>query len=88
MKILRTVSGLDVRASDAGSYLFPCLPALSVNLIDFVRILRHQAAVTVTPGTEFSPDDTNSVRVNFSQNHVAAVQAISRTVELINRYRL
>lgn len=88
VKILRTVSGLDVRASDAGSYLFPCLPALSVNLIDFVRILRHQAAVTVTPGTEFSPDDTNSVRVNFSQNHVAAVQAISRTVELINRYRL
>jgi aspartate/methionine/tyrosine aminotransferase len=47
-----------------------------------------QAGVTVTPGTEFSPDTANSVRLNFSQNHEAAVQALERTAQLIERYRV
>ncbi|GAA4334435.1 pyridoxal phosphate-dependent aminotransferase [Variovorax defluvii] len=88
MKVLLAVEGLEARAPEAGSYLFPRLPALSVGLLDFVRILRHQAGVTVTPGTEFSPLCTDSVRLNFSQNHEAAVQAIERTAELVNRYRV
>ncbi|MBP6018885.1 MAG: pyridoxal phosphate-dependent aminotransferase [Burkholderiaceae bacterium] len=87
IQVFRTVSGLTVRAPEAGSYLFPLLPELSVSMHDFVRILRQQAGVTVTPGTEFSPHSTNSVRLNFSQNHVAAVQAVERTAQLINRYR-
>ncbi|KDB58177.1 hypothetical protein AZ15_1591, partial [Bordetella bronchiseptica A1-7] len=56
-------------------------------LHDFVRILRTQAGVTVTPGTEFSPHADDSIRLNFSQNHAAAVQAIERTAQLIKRYR-
>jgi aspartate/methionine/tyrosine aminotransferase len=60
---------------------------MSVSLHDFVRILRRQAGVTVTPGTEFSPDATGSIRLNFSQNPEAAVQAVKRIVQLINRYR-
>lgn len=87
LKILRTVPGLAVRTPQAGSYLFPRLPALGVSLHDFVRALRVQAGVTVTPGTEFSPDATDSIRLNFSQNHQAAVQAIQRAVQLIERYR-
>jgi aspartate/methionine/tyrosine aminotransferase len=82
-----SVDGMAARAPEAGSYLFPRLPAMSVSLHDFVRILRHQAGVTVTPGTEFSPHATDSIRLNFSQNHAAAVQAVERTVQLINRYR-
>lgn len=87
LKVLRTVEGLAARAPEAGSYLFPRLPSMALSLQDFVRTLRHQAGVTVTPGTEFSPHAIDGIRLNFSQNHAAAVQAIERTVKLINRYR-
>ncbi|WP_335618052.1 pyridoxal phosphate-dependent aminotransferase [Bordetella bronchiseptica] len=87
IRVLRAVPGLAVRAPEAGSYLFPRLPRLAVGLHDFVRILRTQAGVTVTPGTEFSPHADDSIRLNFSQNHAAAVQAIERTAQLIERYR-
>ncbi|MDP1753826.1 MAG: pyridoxal phosphate-dependent aminotransferase, partial [Reyranella sp.] len=63
------------------------LPKLSVPYADFVRILRHQAAVTVTPGTEFSPTCGNCIRLNFSQAHGPAVNAVERIIELIERYR-
>jgi aspartate/methionine/tyrosine aminotransferase len=82
-----TVPGLTVRAPQAGSYLFPRLPALDVPLHTFVRALRQQAAVTVTPGTEFSPDATESIRLNFSQNHQAAVAAVGRIAQMTDRYR-
>ena len=75
LKVLGAVNGLSARAPQAGSYLFPRLPALGISLHSFVRALRVQAAVTVTPGTEFSPDTSDSIRLNFSQNHAAAVQA-------------
>ena len=47
-------AGLLARSPQAGSYLFPTLPPLTVNLADFVRLLRHQAKVIVTPGTEWA----------------------------------
>jgi aspartate/methionine/tyrosine aminotransferase len=87
LNVFRSVDGLTVRTPEAGSYLFPHLPALSVSLHDFVRILRYQGGVIVTPGTEFSPHATDSIRLNFSQNHAAAVQAVERATYLINRYR-
>jgi aspartate/methionine/tyrosine aminotransferase len=87
MKVFRSVPGLAIRTPQAGSYLFPRLPKLDLPLHDFVRALRQQASVTVTPGTEFSPDATDSVRLNFSQNHQAAVKAVERTAQMIERYR-
>lgn len=87
LTVLGAVPGLAARAPEAGSYLFPRLPALGVPLHSFVRALRHQAGVIVTPGTEFSPDATDSIRLNFSQNHEAAVRALQRAVQLIERYR-
>jgi aspartate/methionine/tyrosine aminotransferase len=87
MKIFRSVPGLAIRTPEAGSYLFPRLPALSLPLHQFVRALRLQAAVTVTPGTEFSPHATDSIRLNFSQNHEAAVKAVERIAQMIERYR-
>src|SRR5688500_5331016 len=87
MKVFRSVDGLEVREPDAGSYLFPRLPKLDVPLETFVRALRQQAGVTVTPGTEFSPDATQSIRLNFSQNHDAAVKAVERIAQMIERYR-
>lgn len=87
MAVFATVPGLRVRAPEAGSYLFPALPALRLPLHAFVRALRVQAGVIVTPGTEFSPEATHSVRLNFSQHHDAAVQAVGRMAQLIERYR-
>lgn len=79
--------GMRVRSPQAGSYLFPRLPRLDVPLHHFVRALRVQAGVTVTPGIEFSPDSTDSIRLNFSQNHEAAVNAVRRIAEMVDRYR-
>ncbi|MGO4840962.1 aminotransferase class I/II-fold pyridoxal phosphate-dependent enzyme, partial [Rhizobiaceae sp. 2RAB30] len=69
--------GLKTRTPQAGSYLFPTLPPLSVGLHDFVRLLRRQANVIVTPGTEFGPH-RDSIRLNFSQDHAAAIDAGKR----------
>ncbi len=87
LKVLRAAEGVAARTPQAGSYLFPRLPELAVAPADFVRILRHQADVVVTPGTEFSPHAADSVRLNFSQDHTAAVKAVERMVELVRRYR-
>lgn len=84
---LRAVNGLAARTPQAGSYLFPSLPELSVSTQIFVTILRHQAGVTVTPGAEFGPHSTNSIRFNFSQDREVAIQAVERTCALIERYR-
>lgn len=85
--VLQGVPGVAVRTPEAGSYLFPRLPALDLPLHDFVRALRVQAGVTVTPGTEFSPEATDSVRLNFSQNPEAAVAAVERLARMVERYR-
>jgi aspartate/methionine/tyrosine aminotransferase len=78
--------GLPTRTSQAGSYLFPTLPPLEVAHQDFIRLLRHQAGVIVTPGSEFGPYP-NSIRLNFSQDHAAAVAAGRRIVAMTERYR-
>lgn len=81
------IPGCTVRAPEAGSYLFPRLPALAITPAQFVKALRLQAGVTVTPGTEFSPHTADSVRLNFSQDHAAAVAAVDRLAALVDRYR-
>ncbi len=84
---LIAVAGVTARLPQAGSYLFPTLPALTTAPGDFVRILRLQANVIVTPGTEFSPHAGRAVRLNFSQDHHAAMSAVERMIQLIGRYR-
>jgi aspartate/methionine/tyrosine aminotransferase len=87
LHVFRSVAGMQVRSPDAGSYLFLLLPKLSVSLVQFVRDLREHAGVTVTPGTEFSPHATNSVRLNFSQNHSDAVDAARRLAQVVDVLR-
>lgn len=86
LKVFRD-AGLPTATPQAGSYLFPELPELVVSPEVFVRLLRVQAGVTVTPGSEFSPHTTSSIRLNFSQDHRAAVDAAHRIVEMVERYR-
>lgn len=87
VQVFRATEGVFCRSPQAGSYLFPRLPALAVDTGDFVRILRLQGGVTVTPGTEFSPHSSDSVRLNFSQDHRAAIDAAHRMMTLVTRYR-
>ena len=86
LKIFRAADFLTA-TPQAGSYLFPQLPPLDVDLQTFVRLLRHQAGVTVTPGTEFAPVLAESIRLNFSQDHAAAVAAAERIVKMVEIYR-
>lgn len=85
---LRAAEGIKVRTTEAGSYLFPRIPKLDVTIKEFVKILRLQADVTVTPGTEFGAQFTDSFRINFSQDHKAAVAAIERLIKIVDRHRI
>jgi aspartate/methionine/tyrosine aminotransferase len=78
-------AGMATRTPQAGSYVFPTLPKLAIGLNDFVKLLRQQANVIVTPGTEFGPHE-HSIRLNYSQDHQAAVAAAHRIVEMAKRY--
>ncbi len=88
LAVFRDTDGVVVRTPQAGSYLFPRLPKLHPPLPVFVRALRLQANVTVTPGTEFSSDAHDSIRLNFSQNHDAAVAAVQRIAAMVERHRV
>ncbi len=80
-------AGLLTATPQAGSYLFPSIPSLDINLKSFIQLLRYQASVIVTPGSEFGPTTVNSIRLNFSQDHIKAVAAAKRIVEMFKRYK-
>ena len=81
------MDGVAVRPTEAGCYLFPRLPDLALPIQAFTRMVREQAAVTVTPGTEFAPHTADSIRLNFSQNREAALDAVARLGVMVQRYR-
>ena len=87
LEVLRAVPGVSARTTEGGSYLFVTFPEMDIPMAEFIKVLRKLANVTVTPGTEFGPYYTNSFRINFSQDHKAAVDAIKRTLMLMERYR-
>ncbi|CEI82481.1 Aspartate aminotransferase [Oceanobacillus oncorhynchi] len=84
---IRAAEGFQVRATEAGSYLFPRIPELGISINEFVKALRLQAGVTVTPGKEFGPQFGDSFRINFSQDHQAAVEAMERVIQVVEAYR-
>jgi aspartate/methionine/tyrosine aminotransferase len=86
--VLDTAEGFVSRLPEGGSYFFPTIPPIRLDIGTFSKALRLQAGVSVTPGTEFGPGFSSSFRINFSQSHEAAVAAMQRTVELVDRYRL
>jgi aspartate/methionine/tyrosine aminotransferase len=82
-----SAEGFNVRLPEGGSYLFPQIPDLDISITAFARALRTLADVTVTPGTEFGPQFTNSFRINFSQDPRTACAAVDRILEIADRYR-
>lgn len=87
LELFDSVSGISVRPTEGGSYIFPRVEGLKPDIKDFTKILRIQAGVTVTPGTEFGPQFTDCFRLNFSQDAKKAHDAIVRTLQIIERYR-
>ncbi|MEA4934331.1 MAG: pyridoxal phosphate-dependent aminotransferase [Lawsonibacter sp.] len=85
--VISKYPGCWARPTEGGSYLFLQLPPLKVTLGQFVKLCRIQAAVTVTPGTEFGPQFTDCVRLNFSQDHKSAVEAVDRICQMAQRYK-
>lgn len=43
---------------------------------------------SVTPGTEFGKQYSDFIRMNFSQDHDRAVDAVKRICEMVDRYRV
>ena len=41
----------------------------------------------MTPGTEFGKQYSDFIRMNFSQDHDRAVDAVKRICEMVDRYR-
>ena len=80
--------GFTARLPEGGSYLFPTMPDVSLDVVSFTQLLRQQASVSVTPGIEFGPQFKRSFRLNFSQDHATAVSAIERVIQITERYRL
>lgn len=87
IQVIKAVPGVSARPTEGGSYLFVTIPELEVSLHDFIRIVRELAGVIVTPGTEFGPQYLHSFRINFSQDHDKAVDAMKRLFTVMERYR-
>ena len=88
LALIEGVPHVYARPTEGGSYLFISLPELKISLHDLIRIARVRAGVTVTPGTEFGPQFTHHIRINFSQDHDAAVDAMRRFFMLMREYVL
>lgn len=84
---LFTEAGYDVRTTEAGSYIFPAYPHIDLDCETVADILRRQAKVSVTPGTQFGPQFTKSFRLNFSQDHDNAVDAVKRIIKVLENYK-
>ena len=80
-------ANFEVRTTEAGSYIFPKINNLSIDCENFVKVLKKQAKVTVTPGTQFGPQFTDCIRLNFSQDKEKAVDAVKRIIKIAEFYK-
>lgn len=80
-------AGFVVRTTEAGSYIFPKINDLSIDCENFVKVLKKQAKVTATPGTQFGPQFTDCIRLNFSQDKEKAVDAVKRIIKVAGYYK-
>ena len=85
--VVRAHEGCKVRKTEGGSYIFPYLPPMDVSISDFAKIVRKLTDVAITPGTEFGPQFIHNFRVNFSQDHDDAIDAVKRVMDVMERYR-
>ena len=87
IKVISSYDGFWARPTDGGSYLFIKLPVLQVSLKQFLDICSSRANVMATPGTEFGRHFEDYIRINFSQDHKAAVDAVDRLCRIAMLYK-
>jgi len=87
LAVINSCSGCWARPTEGGSYIFMQLPKLKVDIFQFTKLCRAQASVTVTPGTEFGKQYGDFIRMNFSQDHDKAVDAVKRICKMVDIYR-
>ena len=85
--VVRSHAGCQVRKTEGGSYIFPSLPPMDISISDFAKVVRQLTGVAITPGTEFGPQFVHNFRVNFSQDHDDAIDAVKRVMTVMERYR-
>jgi len=85
--VVRSHAGCQVRKTEGGSYIFPSLPPMDISISDFAKVVRQLTGVAITPGTEFGPQFVHNFRVNFSQDHDDAIDAVERVMTVMERYR-
>lgn len=81
--LLTEVPGLNVRLTEAGSYLFPHLPPMRSSVVEFTRRLRDMYGVKVTAGALFGERSPSAFRINFSQDKSFLLEGLQRTIEAI-----
>ena len=87
LAVINSCPGCWARPTEGGSYIFMQLPKLKVDIFQFTKLCRAQASVTVTPGTEFGKQYGDFIRMNFSQDHDKAVDAVKRICKMVDIYR-
>lgn len=80
--IINRSQRVSARTPEGSSYIFVHCPALAGKLDGGVERLRRDAGVIVTRGDEFG-EFGDAIRLNFSQNHSAAVAAMDRIVHVL-----
>ena len=87
LAVINSCPGCWACPTEGGSYIFMQLPKLKVDIFQFTKLCRAQASVTVTPGTEFGKQYGDFIRMNFSQDHDKAVDAVKRICKMVDIYR-
>lgn len=80
-------AGFIVRPTEGGSYLFPQVPKLSITTDEFIERLRLQEGIIVTPGKLFGDKSQDSFRINFSQDHQLAIDAVERIIHRAEEFK-
>ena len=86
LKLLNNAKDIYVRPTEGGSYMFIRFLKMKIQVTEFIRLLRP-LGVTVTHGAEFGPGFSDWIRINFSQNHAATLNAIRLILNLCERHR-
>lgn len=85
MEVIAASEVATARRTEGGSYVFLRLGTLDGRLDEFVSRLHAEAGVVVTRGLEFG-DYPSEVRLNFSQDHTAAVAAVRRLISFAETF--
>ncbi len=75
---LSTMDFVEVRRPAATTYMFPVIDRLGGDDLALAKLLITEAGVVVTPGHQFGPRGSGSLRICFAQDEGRLVEALDR----------